>query len=622
MGRFYAVAVLLVLILAFAPVLLLSLRYEDRFEGKVVLYTAYPAKAKSLDMATCGDTVSATLQGQVYEPLYAYHYLKRPVELIPSLAEAMPVVSPDGLIYTIPIRKGVRYAPNACFGRNPDGSPATRAVRAADFVLSFQRAADFHIPTPMAWTFLSERIRGLDDFRKQCEQYKEGDFSRYDLPVEGVQAIDEHTLQLRLTEPYPQLVHVLAMHNYSPVPRELIDYYLARPSLKERTAQITRPEQMVGTGAYRVSEWRDGGRIVFERNPVYAHGTYPTEGAPGDAAAGLLVDAGRPIPFIDVLCYEYIAEDLPMWLGFLSRQYDVSGIPRDVFASVIGADRQLLTKWSRQGMRLVKFKEPSVFWYAFNMEDPIFRASRSLRQAMSLGFNAEDYIDFLYNGRGQRPANVLPESFPCHDEAGPSPYSRFDPEAARAKLAAAKQELAGAGLLDRDGNIPVLTVDLGGRDESARSSGEFLQRQFDRLGVRVRIELNDWPTLQQKVHNKQSQVYGMGWHADYPDPENFLQLFYGPNIEKGTNSTNYANPEYDALYNRVRVMNDSPERNALYVKMVQILNEDCPIILTVEPESFVLVHDWVRNQKRHPIGYGMSKYLRIDVEERRRMGGR
>ena len=622
MGRFYLSAILVVLTLVFAPVLLLSLRHEDRFEGKVVLYNSYPAKAKSLDMATCGDTISAALQAQVYEPLYAYHYLKRPVELIADVAEDMPSMSADGLTCTIRIRKGIRYAPNPCFGLNADGSPRTRSVRAEDFVLSFKRAADFHIQTPMAWTFLSGRIRGLDGFRAACEKYREGDFSRYDLPVEGIRALDEHTLEMRLTNPYPQLVHVLAMHCYSAMPREVIDYYLTREPLERRTAQITRPEQMVGTGAFRVSEWNDGGRIVFERNPVYDHGVYPAEGAPGDEESGLLVDAGKPLPFIDVICYEYIAEDLPMWLGFLSRQYDVSAIPRDVFGSVIGPDRGLLEKWAKRGIRLVKFTDPSVFWYAFNMEDPLFGTSKSLRQAMSLGFNADDYIEVLFNGRGKRPTNILPDSFPCHDEAGASPYSRFDPEAARAKLEAARGELARAGLLDRDGNIPQITVDLGGRDEFARSSGEFTQRQFERLGLRVKIELNDWPTLQQKVHNKQVQVYGMGWHADYPDPENFLQLFYGPNIEKGTNNTNYRNPEFDALYDRVKVMNDSPERRELYVKMVQILNEDCPVILTVEPESFLLVHDWVKNQKRHPFGYGMSKYLRIDVEERRRMGGR
>jgi ABC-type transport system substrate-binding protein len=405
------------------------------------------------------------------------------------------------------------------------------------------------------------------------------------------------------------------------MPREVIDYYLTRPPMEKRTAQVTQIEQMVGAAAYHVVEWSSGGRIVFERNPLY-HGTYPTQGAPGDREGGLLDDAGKPIPFIDVLSYEYIGEDLPMWLGFLSRQYDLSGIPRDVFGSVISPDRNLQDKWAAKGIRLHRFTEPSVFWDAFNMEDPVLKASKSLRQAMNLGFNAEDYIEIIWNGRGKRPTNILPDSFPCHDEAGPSPYSRFDPAAARAKIEAAKQELARAGLLNKDGTFPTLTIDTGGRDELARTIAEFEQRQFERLGLRIRIELNDWPTLQQKVHNKKCQIYSMGWHADYPDPENFLQLFYGPNIEKGTNNTNYRNPEYDALYDRAKVMNDSAERRDLYVKMVRILNEDCPVILMHEPELFQLAYKWVKNQKRHPIGYGMTKYVRIDPVLRRQMGGR
>lgn len=633
MVKFYVLAVLVVFGLVFAPVVLLAMRERNEYEGKVVLYGSYPAKVKSIDPATCGDTISATMQANVYEPLYAYHYLKRPAELIPCLAEDMPEVSPDGLTYTIRILKDVKYARNECFGFESDGrTPRTRTVRAEDFVLTIKRAADVHIQTPMAWTFLSGRIRGLDEFRERCKQYREGDFSRYDLPVEGVTAVDEHTLRLTLVQPYPQMVHVLAMHSYSPVPRELIDYHLTsepagngqrRPiPVAQRTAQITRPDQTVGTGPYILTKFDRSGEIIFERNPDYRLVTYPTEGEPSDRQKGLLEDAGKPVPFVDVLRYDFVPESLPAWLGFLSRRYDTSAIPPDVFTSVISPDRQLLDRWRRQGIELVTYEEPSVFWMAFNMEDPVLRASRSLRHAICLAYDVESYIDVLWNGRGRRPVNILPDSFPGHREAGPGPYYRYDPAAARAKLEEARRELAAAGLLDANGDIPPLSLDLGGLDEFQRRAGDFDRQQFEKIGLRVKINLMDWPTLQQKVHNKQSQLYGMGWHADYPDPENFLQLFYGPNIEMGTNNTNYRNPEFDALYEKARVMNDSPERLDLYVRMVRILNEDCPVLPTLQPELFLLKHAWVKNNKRHPFGYGNSKYIRIDADLRRRMGGR
>jgi len=262
-----------------------------------------------------------------------------------------------------------------------------------------------------------------------------------------------------------------------------------------------------------------------------------------------------------------------------------------------------------------------VFWLAFNMEDPVVGASKSLRQGMCLAYNVEDHIDVLLNGRGQRAVNILPQSFPAHEPAGPGPYYRYDPDAARTKLAAARQELRQAGRLDPEGRIPELTMDLGGRDESSRRLGEFIRQQFGPLGLRIKIELNDWPTLQQKVHNKRSQFYTMGWHADYPDGENFLQLFYGPNIEKGTNNTNYRNPEFDAMFERVMVEPDAQKRRATYVTMVRMLSEDCPVLLMSEPIYYVLAYDWVKAYKRHPFGYGMTKYLRIDTELRREMGG-
>lgn len=632
MLKFYIISLLIVLSLVFAPVLFLALRHEDRYAGKVVLYNSYSAKVKSIDPATCGDTTSAAMQGQVYESLYTYHYLKRPVELIPELAEAMPEVSADEKVYTIRIKPGIRYSRNPCFGLEGDGRPKTRTVRAEDFVLAIKRAADFHLQTPLAWSFLSDRIVGLDAYRERTSTYKEGDFSRYDLEVEGIRALDELTVQFKLIAPYPQLVYVLSINTYAPVPRELVNYHLqTEPNglggrreipIEKRTAQITRPEQVVGTGPYVLTIWERGSRMVFEKNNEYAHGFYPSEGDEGDKEAGLLVDAGKRLPFIDVLYYECILEELPAWLRFLSRQEDVGSIPPDAFSMIINPERDLLDKWQDQGIRLIKFDYPAVFWLAFNMDDTVVGSSRVLRQAMCLAFNVEDYIEVLTNGRGVRAVNILPQSFPTHGPAGPGPYYRYDPQAARLKLEQARQELIAAGRLTTDGRIPEITIDLGGRDEYFRRMGEFIQQQYEPMGIRVKIVLNDWPTLQQKVHNKQCQLYTMGWHADLPDAENFLQLFYGPNIEKGTNNTNYHNPAFDVAYEKIRVMRDSPERERLYVEMIHMLNEDCPVLLLNEPLIYLLVYDWVHNYKRHPFAYGTTKYMRLDPDRRRAQGGR
>jgi len=169
--------------------------------------------------------------------------------------------------------------------------------------------------------------------------------------------------------------------------------------------------------------------------------------------------------------------------------------------------------------------------------------------------------------------------------------------------------------------MPELTLDLGGTDEHARRTAQFARGQFAQIGVRLRIELNDWPTLQDKVDNKQCQIYSMGWHADYPDAENFLQLYYTPNIQRGTNNTNYSNPEFERLYEQAAVTMEERKRVPLYAKMIRMINEDCPVLLLSEPISFVLYHPWVYNSKPHPIGYGYLRYIRIDTAARAAAGG-
>jgi ABC-type oligopeptide transport system substrate-binding subunit len=140
--------------------------------------------------------------------------------------------------------------------------------------------------------------------------------------------------------------------------------------------------------------------------------------------------------------------------------------------------------------------------------------------------------------------------------------------------------------------------------------------------VDIEAYYQDWSTLQQLVHTNQAQMFIMGWHADYYDAENFLQLFYSKNIEAGTNSSLYRNKRFDELYERTRTMPEGPERLELYAEAIRIVCEDCPVLMTTELESIALYYDWYRNVLPHPLGYGFGKYRRIDVDLRRQLGGR
>ena len=604
----------------------------------VVAYDSYSSAVRSIDPTTCGDTTSSGIQGNIYDGLYDYHYLLRPPTVIPSLAEAMPTISKDRLTYTIPLKKGVLFHRNPCFGVMDNGTNKTREVVANDFVLAIKRVADYHNEnTGLSWAFLSSRIAGLDEYRQKTRTFATGDFSRYDLAVSGVRAIDDHTLELKLNEPFPQFIYVLAMHSYAPCPREAMDFWLTRKSTnpddpgsqtrepipaEQRHAEFRKDYMAVGTGAYCLDTYKRKQKIILVRNPDFRKELYPDKGMPGDKEKGLLRDAGKRVPFVDALVMEYTAEATASWWRFLSRQTDASGIPKETFESVITPGKSLTDQWRKKHIYLKTYSSPAIYWIAFNMEDPILGASKSLREAMCLCYDVENHIKILFNGRGKRAVNIVPSSFPTWKAAGPGPSYKFDLDAARKKIEQAKSDLAAKGLLEPDGSIPPITLDFGSRDENAQRFGEFAKQQFSKIGITLKVTLNDWPSLQKKVHNKATQCYTMGWHADYPDAENFLQLFYSPNIKKGTNDTNYTNPTFDALYEKARVMSDGPERLALYVKMIRMISDDVPVLLLTEPLSFVLYYDWNHNIKRHPIGYGYLKYRRIDTALREKLGGR
>ncbi len=634
MKWFYGISLLVVVVLGVTPFGLLDEQNLDAYKGKVVLWDSYSSPIKSLDPATCHDTASSSVQANVFEGIYAYHYLLRPAKIVPQLAADLPEISSDRLTYTIKLRSDVTYHRNPCFGSEQfDGKRRfkTRRMKADDFILAMKRCADYHINSGLSWAFLSGRIEGLDEWRDKSEKYTVGDFSRYDLPVAGLSAPDDSTLKITLRQPYPQFLKVLAMAVYAPVPREAVDYWFGTEDdgqggrrlvdIEKRSTEFREAEQCVGTGPYLMTTFERKKRVVQTRNPEFRPDFYPSEGQPEDKAAGLLVDAGKRVPFIDVIHTDYVAESYAGWMRFLSRQTDKSGIPKETFEFVINPDRELATEWSKKRIGLTKYETPSVNWIAFNMRDKLVGASKALRQAMCLSYDVESGIKVLYNGRGTRATRIIPKSFPGWKEAGPGPYYRFDLQAARAKVAEAKRELAAKGLLV-NGEIPKIKMDVGSTDQASIRMGVFARQQFAKIGITLSVTHNDWPTQQKKVNNKVVQTYTMGWHADYPDPENFLQLFYSGNIAKSTNDTNYANPEFDKLYELVRKMPDSPERQKMYIDMMHMVGEDCPILLLSEPQNFLLMYDWVHNVKPHPFGYGFTKYTRIDTALRRKEGGR
>ena len=141
---------------------------------------------------------------------------------------------------------------------------------------------------------------------------------------------------------------------------------------------------------------------------------------------------------------------------------------------------------------------------------------------------------------------------------------------------------------------------------------EYLAKSLKEIGIQIKPNLMTWPEFEKSIKNKKGQMYGFAWGADYPDAENFLQLFYSKNASPGPNDSNYNNPAYDRLYEKSLTLPESPQRTALYKEMVKILVEDAPWVWGVHRIGFVLVNPWIKNVKIHEFANDRRKYFRVE----------
>jgi len=560
-----------------------------RFKGEQVLY-GQTSRFKGFDPVKVSDVASSAMICRVYEGLLEYAYLDRPYRVQPMLAETMPEISADGLTYTFHIRKGIFFQDDPCF---PGGKG--RELTAEDFVYSIKRIADLKNASSGFWVF-NGRVAGLDEFRAASAGDAPTDYAA---PVEGLRSLDRYTLQIRLKEAYPQLLWVLAMHYTFAVPREAVEFY--------GDGFVNHP---VGTGPYVLETWNNNYRIEFVRNPKWAEPgrieLYPSTGTTEARAAGLLDDAGKQIPFIDRIV-QYVVDDVATtWMMFLSGQFSYSTISRDNWAAVITPGRELVSEMKEQGVELLSSPTLYLSYIGFNLDDPVVGKNKKLRQALSCAFDPELLVQY-YNGR------VTPVYGPL-----PDPLAGFKPKptAYSFNLEKAKQLLAEAGYPNgidpATGRRLEITLELGDAAPDTRQSVELMVGMVDKIGVVLKAGYNNWPAFLDKLDRRQAQIFKLGWVADYPDSENFLQLFYGPNASPGPNHSNYANPQLDKLYEQLRTMLPGPEKDRLCEQMVDIVIEDCPWVFLYQPMDFAVIHNWLKNYSLHDFPYTMVKYRRVD----------
>jgi oligopeptide transport system substrate-binding protein len=543
------------------------------------------AKIKGLDPAFADDLYSGNEVLRVYEPLLQYHYLKRPYTLEAGLAEALPEISKDGKTFTFKLKKGVVFQDDAAFVKTAGKG---REVTAQDVVFTFMRLADPKLNSPQ-WWILDGKVEGLNEWRDAATKAGKVD---YDLPVSGLKVVDSHTLQIQLKARSYQFSYYLAMPAASIVAREVVEKYGAEFL-----------NHAVGTGAFKVAEYNPSSKIIYVKNPTYRKEFYPSEGEAGDKEKGLLEDAGKPLPLVDKIEMTIFTESQPQWLTFMKGELDHSSIPKDNFDQAVTKTKELKPELKEKGIGLVIDPQLDITHFSFNMTDSIVGKSKELRQAISLAIDWEKEIDLFYNGRAISAQGPIPPGLSGYDPNMKNPYKTHNIEKA-------KELLKKAGYPDGKGLPPLEYVTLS--DSTARQMTEFFQKEMQAIGITIKVQNYSWPEFQQSVKNKKGQLWSFAWGADYPDAENFLQLFYSKNTSPGPNDANYTNAAFDKLYEQALTLPDSSERTALYQKMANMVVEDVPWAFGVHRLQYGLTQKWMKNYKPHEF-HGMSKYYRVDA---------
>ena len=656
--------------------------YPHTEASRNILYTSFSERPKHLDPVQSYSENEYVLIANIYQPPLQYHYLKRPYALVPFAAAEMPRALlydakdrrlPDNADakevaysdYVIRIRPGILYQPHPALAQDARGryvyhdlkpgdldgvhavgdfkQAGTRELTAADYVHQIKRLAHPRLHSPVM-QLMGEYIVGLKALAQELAEAEKAaaragrrggflDLTRFELA--GAQVVDRYTYRVRVRGKYPQFVYWLAMPFFAPVPPES-DRFYAQPGMEERN--ISLDWFPVGTGPYMLTVNDPNRQMVLERNPHYKGEVYPAEGEPGDAEAGLLKDAGHPLPFIDKVMFALEKEQIPYWNKFLQGYYDASGIASDTFDQAVQfsgqGDVTLSEDMQARGIRLQTSVATTTFYLGFNMLDPVVggtgERARKLRHAISIAIDQEEMISIFRNGRGIAAQGPIPPGIFGYREGkegiNPYVYDWADGAPRRKPVEAAKKLLAEAGYPNgrdaKTGEPLLVNLDTTGTGPDAKSRLDWYAKQFEKIGVQLAVRATDWNRFQDKLRKGNVQLYFLGWNADYPDPENFLFLLHGAQSKvrtAGENASNYENPEFDRLFERMKNMANGPERQALIDRMVEITRRDAPWVWSLFPMDYTLHHAWVKNRKPNTMANNGLKYQRIDPALRTRM---
>jgi ABC-type transport system substrate-binding protein len=563
-----------------------------------VIREVFPVAETGFDPAAVHDLYSATVIQGLFETLYTYDYLARPAKVVPLAADGMPQVDDGGRTWTVKLKRGIRFVDDPAFGGKP------RELVAADYVYSMKRLADPRIRSP--WSFLVDgKFVGLDELAAAAKA--SGRFD-YDKPIAGIEAVDRHTLRLRLKAPDYNLPYILAHEPTSAVAREVVEKYGESDG---RT--LAHP---VGTGPYRLARWVRSSKIVLEANPGYRGFTWDYQAQEAGDEALVRAMKGKRMPAVGRVEISIMEEDQARLLAFQRGELDLMNMEGPLAPKVLDGGT-LKPELKAKGVKLSRSIDPELGYVYWNMTDPtvggMAREKIALRRALAMSYDVAEEIRVIRNGQAIEARFPIPPGVVGHDPDWKGGIAH-DPAGANALLDRFGYKRGADGWRTLPDGKPLVVRYSSRPDTTGRQQDELWKKSLDAIGVRMEVHKDKFPELLKAEKQCKLTMRSASWIADYPDGDNFMQLLYGPNTFQSNNACARI-PEYDRLYEQSVRQPPGPERDRLYREMTKLIEAYAPWRLTISRYRNMLVAPRVDGYKRHPILHAHWQYVDVPAGE-------
>ncbi len=565
--------------------------------GKVLRYI-FPVEETGFDPAYVSDIYSSIIVDSIFEGLFTYDYLARPAKLIPLTAEALPEVTNEGKTYTIRLKKGIYFAPDPAFNGKQ------RELTMADYVYSLKRLVDPKLRSYRA-SFIEGKVVGLDDVVAQAR--KNGNFD-YDRKVAGLELLDRYTLRIHLTKPDYNLEQILAHPATGALAREVVEKY------RDEAGHVM--DHPVGTGPYRLTEWVHASRIVLEANPAYRGFTWDFQASSDPEDQAIIARMkGKKMPQIGRIEISVMIENQSQWLAFEKDEVDLFQLQEPLAPQAL-TNGKLKPELVKRGVQLSRIADPELAYFYWNMQHPVLgglsKEKIALRRALAMAHNIDEELKIVWNSEAVALEYPIPPGVVGHDPAYKSSI-QFDLAAANALLDKFGYKKGADGYRTLPDGKPLVVRHTVRAGSLGQLELEMWKKTYNSVGIRMEGDTRPFADLLKAEKQCLLQSRRFSWLADYPDGDNFMALFYGPNIGQ-SNGGCVKIPEYDKMYEQTRKLPHGPERDLLYHKMVRLLEVYAPQRLGFARYHNMLAQSRVIGYKKHPIL--SAEWMYFDIEKR------